>query len=77
MDLGALVPAIRDFIVQELTRTTWAAEMELKEYLAYKDNDVVDAKGNAREWYEKYFPESVQLAHSYNAYQIIVEHQQQ
>ncbi len=61
-----LLPALRDFMLEQLTRGAWPAEGQLKEYLGYAAADLDD-----HAWFTAGFPEELSLAHAYETYTLL------
>jgi len=68
MDLPILLPALHDFMLDQLCTEAWDASASLKEYLSYSSDTVTE-----NNWYETVFPEEMQLAHSFGAYKLLTE----
>merc|ERR1712000_179205 len=71
LDLTTLIPIIRTFLIQQLTEMKWEVDGPVKEYLTY-----VSASVDLEEldWYQKYFPEDLQLKHTYQLYYKLIEY---
>mmetsp|Transcript_31144 Transcript_31144/g.48161 ORF Transcript_31144/g.48161 Transcript_31144/m.48161 type:complete len:927 (+) Transcript_31144:47-2827(+) len=70
LDLTCLIPILRQFLVQQLCEVKWEVDSSLKEYLTFVSASV-DLE--ELEWFEEYFPASLQLKHTYQFYYHILE----
>ena len=60
---------MREFLLSELTDKKWNAGANLKEYLGYAGQKLnVDLEVV---WYEDHFPNSLQLRHCFQVYQLL------
>jgi hypothetical protein len=66
-----LIPLLRDLMVAQLCTTQWPAKSSLKEYLiAFADEDL-----EAMTWFDSYFPDLAQLAHTMAVYEFLQQQQ--
>ena len=72
LDVACLVPTLRDFLVQQLSKDDWDGAQSLKMYLVFQDDDLED-----QDWYNEGFPDALLLEHTYIAYKVILAHYEQ
>jgi hypothetical protein len=71
MDLGKLLPVLRDFLTQQLTEyhPGWGLEMSLKELLEYGGSDI-----DEEEWWDDHFPDDLEVQHTFYTYELLEKH---
>ena len=66
-NLREIVPDLRDFAVDQLCGPKWPADASLKEYLTFSSAHDLDECP----WFMEYFPDGLQLAHTFAVYEIL------
>jgi hypothetical protein len=69
LELDLLVVVLREFLISELTEKKWSTSSNLKEYLVYAGQRI--GVNLEVDWYDDYFPESLELRHCYQVYQLL------
>ena len=66
LELQGLLSTFHDFLVDQLATNGFPPTESLKQYLTFADFDLEEEA-----WFQEHFPNSLQLAHAYEAYRLL------